>query len=220
VYAVSPGGDTDPHYRAACVNGVEGLLDALARGRQRLSRFILVSSTSVYAQGRGEWVDETSETQPTQFRGRRLLEGERLLLTSGVPATVVRFGGIYGPRRTRLVDSVRAGRATYRARPVRWTNRIHRDDCAGVLRHIMRMPSPENLYCGVDCEPASEQAVMTWLAGVLGAPPPRPADKPPRGARASSGNKRIRNQRLLDAKYAFRFPTYREGYTAVLADML
>jgi len=133
---------------------------------------------------------------------------------------VVRFGGIYGPRRTRLVESVRSGQASYRSRPVQWTNRIHRDDCAGVLRHVMRMQAPEPLYLGVDCEPATEEAVMTWLAGALGAPPPRRANKEARSTRRSRGSKRVRNQRLLDAGYRFRYPTYREGYAAVLADLL
>jgi nucleoside-diphosphate-sugar epimerase len=220
VYAVSPGGTDDPHYRAACVIGVQELLEALARGRQRVERFILVSSSSVYAQSGGEWVDETSATEPVHFSGSRLLEGERLLLASGVPATVVRFGGIYGPRRTRLVESVRSGQASYRTRPVQWTNRIHRDDCAGVLRHVMGLESPEELYLGVDCEPATQESVMTWIAGALGAPPPRRADRESRGARRARGSKRIRNQRLLDSGYVFRYPSYREGYTAVLAELL
>jgi nucleoside-diphosphate-sugar epimerase len=220
IYAVSPGGADDPHYRAACVIGVQELLEALARGGQRLQRFILVSSTSVYGQSGGEWVDETSATDPTGFSGRRLLEGERLLLSSGVPATVVRFGGIYGPQRSRLVESVRTGRVSYRARPVQWTNRIHRDDCAGVLRHLMGLESPEEIYLGVDSEPATQQAVMTWIAGALGSPPPRRADREPRDKRRSRSNKRVRNQRLLDSGYEFRYPSYREGYTAVLTDLL
>jgi hypothetical protein len=61
---------------------------------------------------------------------------------------------------------------------------------------------------------------MTWLAGALGAPPPRRADREPRSERRSRDSKRIRNQRLLDSGYLFRYPSYREGYSAVLSELL
>ena len=95
----------------------------------------------------------------------------------------------------------------------RWSG--HRDDCAGVLRHLMGVPSPEELYLGVDCEPTDEAAVLRWLAGALGAPPPRSAPETPGGR---GGNKRCRNQRLLASGYAFRYPSFRDGYTALLAE--
>jgi nucleoside-diphosphate-sugar epimerase len=217
VYAASPGGSDDALYRTAYVEGLRNLLDALVRQGQRPGRFLLVSSTAVYGQSRGEWVDETSVTEPEHFSGRRLLEAEALLRAGPFPGIVLRAGGIYGPGRTRLVDQVRAGRALYVPGAPRYTNRIHRDDCAGALRHLLRLAEPDGLYLGVDCEPADEAAVLRWLAGALGAAAPRAADAGEAKARRARGNKRCRNDRLRASGYAFRFPSFREGYGAVLA---
>jgi len=219
VYAVSPGGYDDAHYRAAYVDGPRRLFEAFERQRLRPRHLYFVSSTSVYAQNDGSWVDETSPTEPEGFSGQRVLEGERAARELPCPVTVLRLGGIYGPRRTRLIDRVRTGSALYSAGPPRYTNRIHRDDCAGALRHLIRLSEPEDLYLGVDSEPSEEANVLRWLAGALGAQPPRlrPAGEA-RSARAGS-NKRCRNERLLASGYTFRYPTFREGYAAVLSEM-
>jgi nucleoside-diphosphate-sugar epimerase len=153
------------------------------------------------------------------FAGRRILEAEALLKEADFPATVVRFGGIYGPRRTGLVERVRTGRLVYQEEPPRYTNRIHRDDCAGALHHLMQLPEPEQLYLGVDCEPASEATVAHWLAGVLGAPEPRRGAPEATADPGRAGSKRCRNERLLASGYEFQYPTFREGYTAVLAEL-
>jgi nucleoside-diphosphate-sugar epimerase len=216
VYLASPSGADDALYRAAYADGLHNLLSALDAAGQRPRRLLFASSTAVYGQQGGEWVDETSPTEPRHFSGRRLLQAEERLAASGWAATVVRFGGIYGPRRMRLVDAVRSGRATYPPDPPRYANRIHRDDCVGVLHHLLKLPSPESLYLGVDCEPVDRATLFNWLAGALGAPPPRRAHAP--DTQASRGNKRCRNERLLASGYTFRHPTFREGYSALLAD--
>ena len=219
-YMAAPGGSDDALYRATYVDGLRHLLEALGKQGQRPSRVFFVSSTAVYAQHRGEWVDESSVTEPTHFTGVRLLEGERRLLDGPYRGVVVRFGGIYGPRRVQRVEQVRAGRAEYaRGRP-QFTNRIHRDDCAGVLRHLMAVEDPASVTIGVDCEPADERSVLEWLAGALGAPPPRRAPAGEGGTRSPRSNKRCRNDRLLATGYAFRYPTFREGYRAVIAGLL
>jgi nucleoside-diphosphate-sugar epimerase len=218
-FMAAPAGRDDALYRTLYVDGLGNLIDALVDQKQRPKRIFFTSSTSVYGQKDGEWVDESSPTEPASFGGRRLLEAEALLQGGPFPATVVRFGGIYGPRRTGLVERVRAGRLVYQEEPPRYTNRIHRDDCAGALHHLMRLPAPESLYLGVDCEPAPEADVYRWLAGALGAPPPRPGTPDATADPERGGSKRCRNQRLLDSGYAFRYPTFREGYAAVLAEL-
>jgi nucleoside-diphosphate-sugar epimerase len=216
-YLASPNGAEDTLYRLAYVDGVRSLIGALDRQGQR-PRLLFASSTAVYRQRDGEWIDESSETAPEHWSGVRLLEGERLAFQSALPATAVRFGGIYGPRRTRLVDRIRSGRAVYRSDPPRYTNRIHRDDCAGVLRHLMGLENPDSIYLGVDCDPADERTVLRWLAGVLGSPEPRAAE-PDETPDRPRGSKRCRNDRLLRSGYTFRYPTFREGYRAVLEGM-
>jgi len=217
VYAASPGGRDDAFYRTTYVEGLRNLLAALSEQGHRPRRTIFVSSTAVYGQTRGEWVDETSETEPSHFSGRRLLEAETLLRESGLPSVVVRLGGIYGPRRTRLVDEVRQGRAAIGRGGPHYTNRIHRDDCVGALDHLIDHADPVACYLGVDSEPEDEAVVLRWLAGVLGASPPRVAGADQR-RKARGGSKRCRNTLLVSSGYAFRYPNYRDGYTAVLAE--
>jgi len=166
----------------------------------------------------GEWVDETSPAEPRHFSGARLLEGETLLLGSGVPATVVRLAGIYGPGRVRLVERVRRGETTIPVGAPIYSNRIHRDDCAGVLRHLISLDRAEPLYLAADDEPAEMAAVLRWLAERLGVPLTRVEERAePRERYGRASNKRVKNARLLASGYRFRYPTFREGYAALIA---
>jgi nucleoside-diphosphate-sugar epimerase len=218
-YLVSPVGPDDPHYRTACVDGVRAFQEVLERQPRRPRRLFFASSSAVYAQQRGEWVDEASATEPSHHSGRRLLQGEELVLRGAIPATVVRFTGIYGPRRTRLVDQVRAGNGRYRSRRAQWTNRIHRDDAAGALRHLMSLEKPAPLYLGTDCEPSTDRTVQEWLAGALGAPVPRGVSDDELSPRGLRSNKRCRNKLLLDSGYSFEYPSFREGYRALIESL-
>ena len=158
-------------------------------------------------------------TSPEHFSGRRLLEGEGLLRDGPYASTLLRLGGIYGPRRTRLLETVRAGRATFAPGPPQYTNRIHRDDCAGVLRHLLRLERPAQCYVGVDSEPADEATLLRLLAGAMGASAPRAAREDEVKSLRARGNKRCRNERLLQSGYSFRYPSFREGYADVIAGL-
>jgi nucleoside-diphosphate-sugar epimerase len=222
VYAASADAFDDDAYRRAYVDGPRNLFAALARKGERARRFVFVSSTAVYGQQEGEWVDESSPTEPPGFSGRRLLEGERIVLDAPRRGVVLRLGGIYGPGRTSLVESVRSGRARLRPGPPHYTNRIHRDDCAGALAHLLALPEPAPLYLGVDREPADEAEVLRWIAARLGMPPPPVAEGerggvPPAAPRRARGSKRCSSARLLASGLRLRFPTYREGYGALIA---
>jgi nucleoside-diphosphate-sugar epimerase len=211
VYAVSPGGYDDAHYRSAYVDGPRHLFEAFEHQRLRPRRVFFVSSTAVYGQSGGSWVDEMSPAQPESFAGRRVLEGECVAREGPCPVTVLRLGGIYGPRRTQLIDRVRAGSALYAADPPRYTNRIHRDDCAGVLAHLLSLESPAPLYLGVDSDPAPEREVYRWLAERLGVPaPPEDMDAGP------GASKRCSNARLLASGYRLHYPSFRDGYAELL----
>jgi nucleoside-diphosphate-sugar epimerase len=216
-YTAAPNGSDEAAYRAVYVDGLRHLLEALVRQHQSPRRILLTSSTAVYAQSTGEWVDEASPTEPQHFTGRRVLEGERLLLDGPFPATVLRLGGIYGPGRTSLIGRVRQGLATCRDGPPLYTNRIHRDDCAGALQHLMALPQPDSRYIGVDHEPADYCDVLRWLAAQLGAPPPPVETATNPDTRRHRTNKRCRNTKLVASGYVFRYPTFRAGYVALLA---
>jgi nucleoside-diphosphate-sugar epimerase len=211
-YIVTPDAYEDAAYASAFVCGTENLLRALSSDGARPGRLIFVSSTSVYGQSHGEWVDETSATDPRSFAGKRLLQGEEFVLGGHVPGTVVRFGGIYGRGEGRLVKRIRDGAPCQEAPPL-YTNRIHRDDCVSVLHHLLDLDHPQQIYLGVDSEPASQCAVMEWISAELGLPPPlRTAAVDEHG----KGGKRCRNARLLATGYRFLYPSYRDGYGAVL----
>lgn len=207
---------SDESYHQAYVVGLANLLAALEQQHQAVRRVLFTSSTAVYAQSSGEWVDERSATEPTEFAGLRMLEAEQLLRYCPFDHVVLRLGGIYGPGRTRLIDQVRRGEAALSLGPPRYTNRIHRDDAAAALVHLMGLPQPDGLYLGVDHDPVDVSEVYRWLADALGLPPPPIAAAP--AERPAAANKRCRNARLLATGFGFRYPTFREGYSALLAD--
>lgn len=219
VYAAAADRSDDEAYRRAYVEGLQNVLDWADAQGMRPPRVFFTSSTAVYAQQDGEWVDEESPTEPTHFSGVRMLEAERLLAAAG--GCALRLGGIYGPDRTRLVDGVRAGRARIRPGPPHWTNRIHRDDAAGALRHLIERTlagvPPDPVVVGVDDEPSDDAATLRWLAQRLGVPPPAVTDAPGE-ARVRSGNKRCRNARLHATGYTLSYPTFREGYGALITE--
>lgn len=215
VYIATPDGYDDASYEAAYVSGPQNLITALLARSPGIARLIFVSSTSVYGQSNGAWVDEESETSPESFSGKRLLQGERLFLTNRPPGLVVRFGGIYGPGRNRLLQQVRDAGPCQEEPPL-YTNRIHRDDCVAVLRHLLGLHNPDRIYLAVDSDPSPQCVVMDWLATQLGvSAPPRATP----GDNRRRSNKRCRNARLLSTGYRFLYPGYREGYGAILRAM-
>jgi nucleoside-diphosphate-sugar epimerase len=183
------------------------MLWALEKAGQR-PRFLFVSSTSVYGQDKGEWVDEESTTNPNRFSGRLMLQGEGLVRDYSGESSAIRFGGIYGPGRHRLIELVRAGQSC-QSDPLLYTNRIHRDDCVGALVHLLYLDSLASIYVGVDSYPAPQCEIMGWLAQKLKAPAPNEIA-------GSSMGKQCRNRRLLETGYRLLYPTFREGYEAVL----
>lgn len=213
VYAAGAVSRTETAYRDAYVTGLQNIL-AVARTWKQSPQVIFTSSTGVYHQTQGEWVAESSPALPQNFSGRILLEGEALLRASGVPHTVVRFAGIYGPGRTGLIDSVRNGTARCRA-DTQFLNHLHRDDCAAILHHLLDSPQSESLYLGVDDCPVARSMVLHWIAEQLRLPPP-PADAealPP----ARGGNRRYSNALLKSTGYTFQYPTFVEGYRGLLS---
>ncbi|WP_457948587.1 NAD-dependent epimerase/dehydratase family protein [Pseudarthrobacter sp. alpha12b] len=217
VIAVAADAPTEEAYRTAYVRGVANVLDALERDAVAPERIIFVSSTAVYGDAGGGWIDESTTPHPGGFSGRVLLEAEALLKarlagtsTAGIS---LRLGGIYGPGRTRLIDQVRAGSAVI-PEDVRYTNRIHRDDAAAAIVHLATLKAVSApAYIGVDNEPADLGSVLRFLATQMGQPSPPVGDAGP----ARGGNKRCRNALLRSTGFTFTFPTFREGYRDVMA---
>lgn len=217
VYTATPDQYDEMGYRGAYVDGVRNILTVLQQQSRPFSRFLLVSSTSVYDQNHGEMVDELSPATPSHYSGKTILEGESLVQALGERGTIVRFGGIYGPSRLQLLQSVIQGTAVCYDGPPRYTNRVHREDCIHILFHLLQLPSLDPLYLGVDHDPAPSHEVLCWMAEQLGVPaPPTLAEhEAPQGRRTRS-NKRCSNKKLLASGYTFLYPTFREGYHEII----
>jgi nucleoside-diphosphate-sugar epimerase len=215
--------DREAAYRATYLGGPRNLLAALADQNQNPRGLFFTSSTSVYGQRAGEWVDETSPAAPEHFAGKIILEAEGIMLGAPWPATAVRLGGLYGPGRARLIESVRRGDAALPEGPPRYVNRIHRDDAAGILHHLMDTQNPEAIYISADGEPAGQGEVLGWLAEKLGVASPRGVPPPQAGGgagdtgRLTRTNKRCSSARIRAAGYSFLYPSFREGYGAMLS---
>lgn len=207
VISLTPGEFSDQRYRQIFVDGLANVLQVLSA-----DQLIFVSSSSVYHQSDEQWVDEDSPTTPSSFSGKRLLEAEALLDGYASPTTVVRFAGIYGPGRRRLIEQVINGEGS----PAIYSNRIHRDDCVGFLAHLVlkqwagvTLPA---CYLAVDSEPVLLSEVKIWLAGELGIDPTTLQAQ----SATRRGSKRCSNRRMLASGYQLRYPSFREGYQTVL----
>ncbi|MEM7604064.1 MAG: NAD-dependent epimerase/dehydratase family protein [Myxococcota bacterium] len=207
VYAVSPNERSDEGYERAYVSGLKNALSAVdAR------RVVLVSSSGVVPASGGAWVDEKTPItldERASFSARRLREGERVALGRG--GSVLRLTGIYGPGRDRLLRSVASGDARI-PKETLYTNRIHRDDAAAMAAHLLELPRPAPVYFGTDTVAATYAEVLTFIAGELGVP------VPPEGPASRRSNKRVSGAAMVRSGFRHRFPTYREGYAAMIAE--
>lgn len=185
-----------------------------------------LSTTGVYGDAGGGWVDETSPLNATGVRGRRRVAAEAgwmdLHARAGVPVHLFRLPGIYGPGRS-AIDAVRAGTARRIDKPGQVFCRIHVDDIGGAVIASMSRPQPGTAYNVVDDEPAAPADVVEYAARLLHVPPPplEPFDPASMSAMAASfyaDNRRVRNDRLKQVLgYRLLHPTYREGLAAQLA---
>lgn len=218
VLALAPDMRTDEGYRHAYRDAPAHVLDGLERAGAQPRRILLVSSSSVYgAVDDGRLLDEDSPVAPRPGAGEIVYAGEQLLRRRVPEAIVLRLSGLYGPGRGRLQRQVREGTAG--TGPERWTNRIHRDDAAAAIVHLTRTADgPADLYIGTDDAPAPRSEVVAFLARAMEVDPAGPA-QPHAGEHPAqpTAGKRLRNERLLGSGFRFAYPTYREGYRAVLA---
>ncbi len=211
-------------YRAAYVEGLRNLLEALGGQGQHPRRIFFASSMAVYAQGGGEWVDEDSPAEPVHFSGRCILEGERLLFESQFPATVLRFAGIYGPGRTRLVRMVRAGEAAPPGGPPATPTASTGTTARGPSTTSWAWPRPRPCISARTMSPfPGATSCAGWRRawarsrrGAEGAGGTGGTGGDGETSSRAQGSKRCRNARLVRSGYRFRFPTFREGYAAII----
>lgn len=212
--ALTPGEFSDQRYREVYVEGARNVLNAF--DKTRVQRVFWVSSTSVYHQSAGEWIDETDSALPQQFSGKRLLEAEQVIAASGLSYTSIRFGGIYGPGRDRLLHQLRGGQRSA-PEPPRYSNRIHRDDTVAILQFLLERAASgaelQTLYLGVDTEPALMSDIEHWFCARLEIDYDALS---PNAAAARGGSRRCSSARLQALGYRFIYPTFRQGLPTLL----
>jgi nucleoside-diphosphate-sugar epimerase len=194
--------------------------DDLCRHARQFAWAGYLSTTGVYGDAGGGWVDEDSPLHPGTERGRRRLLAERQWLDlhqgCGLPVHLFRLAGIYGPGRNQL-ESVLDGSARRVIKPGQVFSRIHVEDIAGVLEASMRKPSPGRAYNVCDDEPCPPQDVVAHAARLLGLPLPpevpfESAELTPMARSFYADSKRVSNRRIKEELgYRLRFPDYRAG---------
>lgn len=179
-----------------------------------------LSTTGVYGDRKGEWVDEGCERTPSGTRGERRVVAEDgwldLRRTHQVPVHLFRLAGIYGPGRNAL-ETVRSGRARRVDKPGQVFSRIHVDDIAQILKASIEHLNPGTAYNVCDDEAAAPQTVIEYACTLLQVDPPPlvPFDEADLSEMARSfyaDNKRVSNERIKqELMVSLKWPTYREG---------
>lgn len=203
VHCASSGGGGAPAYREVYLEGVKQM-----NHYQTQARRIFVSSTSVYGQVDGSWVDESSPTEPVAETSRILVEAEREAWSAD--ATVVRAAGIYGPGRAALFEKFRRGEAVIEGDGSRWINQVHQADLVQALVHLLDSGTPGQIYNADDDEPVMLRDFYAWCAEALNKPLPPPGPVDPNRKRGLT-NKRVSNRKLRATGWAALFPSFREG---------
>jgi nucleoside-diphosphate-sugar epimerase len=223
VFAASSGGRGAEAAREVYVEGLRTAVDHFRGRADPPDRVVYASSTGVYGDHDGGWVDEETPIEPTTAKTEVLAEAERIALerpSDGCAGTVARFAGLYGPDRYRL-DRYVEGPVTEG-----YLNMVHRDDAAGAVAHLLETGrGRDEVVNVVDDEPVSKRAFADWLADQCGREPPEKRTVTERLAagdlsdpaeRRLRTSKRVGNDRLHELGYEFAYPTFREGYRAAV----
>lgn len=209
-FIVSADGRTEASYREVYDIGLNNVLRKFSH-----LPWIFVSSTSVYGQSHGEWVNEASIAQPDNFNSQLIRQAEQRVTALNPNNTVVRFSGIYGAGREYLLNKAKQNPVIQHTPPY-FTNRIHQDDCVQVLAFLLEKKlaglALEQYIIASDDDPAPLYEVMSWMTQQLNCP--APTIKTPTSD--DTLNKRCDNQRLKALGYHFVYPSYKDGYSQLI----
>ncbi len=215
--SAGPDAEGDPVLRAAA--------PAITAAASHIDWFGYLSTTGVYGDHGGGWVDEDTPVAPSTLRGAQRVEAETgwqaLTRAAGLPLHIFRLAGIYGPGRGPF-EKVRKGTARRIVKPGQVFSRIHVDDIAQVLAASLARPNPGAIYNVCDDDPAAPQDVIAHAAELLGLPLPpevdfETADLTPMARSFYAESKRVRNDRIKDELgVLLSYPNYRNGLRALL----
>ncbi|MBI1904570.1 MAG: SDR family oxidoreductase [Planctomycetia bacterium] len=204
--------------RDVCVEGLRNVLDALPA---ETGKVIYISTTGVFGDAGGEWVNEDFPCRPTRETSGAMLDAERLLQQHalGPRAIILRLAGIYGPGRVPNAEALRSG-DPIAVNPEGFLNLVHVDDAARAVLAVADRAVPPRMYVVADGNPVRRSEFYAEAARLLDAPPPRFAAPDPGTAkgRRSEDSRRVSSARLTsELDFTFRYPSYREGLRAILS---
>jgi len=218
VHLASSGRGGPAEYRQVYLEGTKNLRDWLAPMPPQ--KFVYTSSTSVYDQVDGSQVKESSPTEPVAETSQILVQAEKMLLEAfqqtRFPAVVLRVAGIYGPDRIHYLQQFLRNETRIGGHGERFLNMVHLDDLVAVLAAALKSGRPGEVYNVVDDEPVMQVHFYRWLAETLGKWMPPFADEDSLEVRKRGlTNKKVLNRKLkMELGFQFRYPTFRQGYTA------
>jgi nucleoside-diphosphate-sugar epimerase len=221
LFSASSSRGTMEDYEDIYCRGLQYTMDWLIQTKLP-KRFVYLSSTGVYGQDDGNWVDETMPTEPDSQTGRILVRAEKLVCeryeTSGFPGMILRLSGIYGPGRGYALKRILNGDAVIELPGDRWVNMIHRDDAAMAVISALESGVPGETYNVTDNEPVQQRAFYEWLAKSSGMPvPPCVENDPSKPGKRRVTSKRISNSKISKlSQFNLKYPAYRDGYAQLL----
>jgi len=202
-------------YQQGFVNAAKNLVDGL--GEHIPSLVIFVSSTRIFAENEGRWVNEQSPRTKTDPLGKSIVEAEKVLRRAGLPLITLYCSGLYGSSTDYLFKRVKEGAFSPQSEKC-FTNRIHRQDVAGVFAWLiglrLNQEQLQNSYIVSDSYPASRMEIELWLAEQVKVP--HSESKTIGGSLIRSGNKRCDNSLLVTSGYKLLYPDYKSGYESII----
>jgi nucleoside-diphosphate-sugar epimerase len=217
IFTASADESTPASYRKTYLDAQKNLASALEKMGRPINRWLFVSSTRVFGDTGGDWVDESSPARPSDELGEILLQAEHLAHNMPWPSSVIRFSGIYGPGRNRLLKQCMQQQIALPPEGL-YSNRIHRDDCARVLLHLLQSTVVHPLVLASDRDPVEYRAFIQWVYHQLRLSPPNHPGHP--AGRKQRSNKRCNANLLVRSGFHFQYPSYREGYPPLIRDIL
>ena len=227
VFSASAGDRGGEAARRVYVDGLRTVVEQFGSRESAPGRLVYTSSTGVYGDHGGDWVDETTPLEPVNDKTTALVDAEEVAFDArvyGIDPTVVRFGGIYGPGRHRI-DRYLEGPVT-----AGWLNLVHREDAAGIVAFLLETDrGRDEIVVAVDNEPVDRRELADWVADYCEIePPPKQSveerlaerDLSETAARRIRADKRCSNARLREMGYEFDYPTFREGYGGLIDERI
>lgn len=213
LFSAAPHARTELEYRAVYLNGLQNIVERALN--PELKRVLFISSSAVYGEHGDGWVDEDTPVNPKHFNGRVLVETEQWLAAFGhmnaITTISLRLSGIYGPGRTTLLDKLKLGHIGAPCSDNHWANRIHVEDAAAAIVHLMKYEHPQQTYLITDSTPIPMRTLYVALAQQVGGPCPPNSETP-----AFVGSKRLSNARIRETGFVFQWPDCLEGYRSII----